>query len=161
MAPTVSILRDDRFTVRIGRVEVSGLTVDSLKELHQVTGAILRGDGLTRHHERIIDEVCKFYGITQAEIMKKTRTMKYCFPRHVAIYLISKKTQLTMTCIGQLFGDLDHGTVFHACRKIKNAVEMESGVAAEVEEIMRCVEKSMGGFMTDPAEPKPISEQKN
>ena len=140
MTPSVTILRDDRFTVRIGRTEVQGLTLAGVEAIHYATGSIL-GLKVNTHQDRIISEVCRHYDIRREEMMKDTRLGKYIWPRQVAMYLVYQLTTLSTAHIGELFGGRDHGTVLHAHKKVKTAVELEPRLSKQIEEIVRCVDE--------------------
>ena len=72
----------------------------------------------------IIELVCKHYRIDKEIILGSSRKPFIILPRHVAMYLISRYTALTMTDIGSLFNK-DHSTISCACKKIKNRVPLK------------------------------------
>lgn len=68
----------------------------------------------------IQQKVCKYYGITLAEMKGKKRTKEIVIPRQVAMYLSRELTNNSLPKIGKEFGGKDHTTVIHAHEKIKN-----------------------------------------
>ena len=55
--------------------------------------------------------------------------------RQVAMYLAKKHTDTSSSKIGQLIGNKDHATVLHACKIVKDQVEVDKAFKAEIEEI--------------------------
>ena len=53
----------------------------------------------------------------------------------VAMYLAKKHTDTSSSKIGQLIGNKDHATVLHACKMVKDQVEVDKAFKNEIEEI--------------------------
>lgn len=60
--------------------------------------------------------------------------------RHIAMYLMSKYTNLTLFEIGEQFGGKDHATVVHAKRKIMNLVNIDKDITNTVNKCMELIE---------------------
>ena len=73
---------------------------------------------------KITDFVCKFFGVTQEEMLTRTRKRMYVLPRQCAMYLAKENIDTSLNNIGQQLGGRDHATVLHAWKKIMN---MEHG----------------------------------
>lgn len=89
--------------------------------------------------------VCREYGITFAELIGPQRSLKFVYPRHLAMHLASKLSGQSLPAIGRLFGDRDHTTVLHARDSFKRRMESDPALAAasnRIEELL--VVKSMG-----------------
>ncbi len=85
--------------------------------------------------EDIIAKVCHHYDIEESAIHTKTRKREIVQVRQVAMYLAKKHTESSSSKIGQLIGNKDHATVLHACKIVKDQVEVDKGFKAEIEEI--------------------------
>ena len=68
-------------------------------------------------------------------IHTKTRKREVVQVRQVAMYLAKKHTDTSSSKIGQLIGNKDHATVLHACKIVKDQVEVDKAFPAEIEEI--------------------------
>ncbi len=51
------------------------------------------------------------------------------------MYLAKKHTDSSSSKIGQLIGNKDHATVLHACKIVKDQVEVDKAFKANIEEI--------------------------
>jgi chromosomal replication initiator protein len=48
------------------------------------------------------------------------------------MFLSRQMTESSLSTIGEAFGGRDHGTVMHACRLVKDRMEMDSNVRQAV-----------------------------
>ncbi len=85
--------------------------------------------------EDIISKVCAHYSIEESAIHTKTRKREIVQVRQVAMYLAKKHTDSSSSKIGQIIGNKDHATVLHACKIVKDQVEVDKNFKLEIEEI--------------------------
>lgn len=85
--------------------------------------------------EEIIQKVCDHYEIDEPAIHTKTRKREVVQVRQVAMYLAKKYTESSSSKIGQLIGKKDHATVLHACKMVKDQIEVDKSFKATLEEI--------------------------
>ena len=85
--------------------------------------------------EDIIQKVCSHYEIEESAIHTKTRKREVVQVRQVAMYLAKKQTDSSSSKIGKLIGNKDHATVLHACKIVKDQVEVDKAFKADIEEI--------------------------
>ncbi len=83
----------------------------------------------------IVEKVCSHYKVDTSTIHTKTRKREVVQVRQVAMYLAKKHTDTSSSKIGQLIGNKDHATVLHACKIIKDQVEVDKAFKAEIEDI--------------------------
>ncbi len=69
--------------------------------------------------ENIKKTVAQHYNIKTSDMDSKRRTRSIARPRQVAMALSKELTNHSLPEIGTFFGNRDHTTVLHACRKIK------------------------------------------
>jgi chromosomal replication initiator protein len=69
--------------------------------------------------DRVIQAVCAYYDVPRQALGGSGRDKRVTTARHVAMYLLRNDACQPLTQIGRLFGDRDHSTVLHACRKIE------------------------------------------
>ena len=82
--------------------------------------------------EFIQKRVAEHYDIRLADMTSKRRPENIAFPRQVAMYLARQLTESSLASIGDAFGGRDHGTVMHACRQVKDRMEVDANVRQAV-----------------------------
>jgi len=78
--------------------------------------------------EVIQKKVAEHFDIRLADMTSKRRPENIAFPRQIAMYLSRQMTESSLNTIGEAFGGRDHGTVLHACRLVKDRMEVDSNV---------------------------------
>jgi chromosomal replication initiator protein len=90
---------------------------------------ILHEEGrMTISIEVIQKKVAEHYDIRLADMTSKRRPENIAFPRQIAMYLSRQLTESSLNTIGEAFGGRDHGTVLHACRLVKDRMEVDSNI---------------------------------
>ena len=89
--------------------------------------------------EVIQKKVAEHFDIRLADMTSKRRPENIAFPRQVAMYLSRSMTQSSLSVIGEAFGGRDHGTVLHACRLVKDRMEVD----ANVRQVVSYLEKQL------------------
>jgi chromosomal replication initiator protein len=82
--------------------------------------------------EVIQKKVAEHYDIRLADMTSKRRPENIAFPRQVAMFLSRQMTESSLNTIGEAFGGRDHGTVLHACRLVKDRMDVDSNVRQAV-----------------------------
>jgi chromosomal replication initiator protein len=82
--------------------------------------------------ELIQKKVAEHYDIRLADMTSKRRPENIAFPRQVAMFLARQLTESSLNTIGEAFGGRDHGTVLHACRLVKDRMEIDPNVRQAV-----------------------------
>jgi chromosomal replication initiator protein len=78
--------------------------------------------------EVIQKKVAEHFDIRLADMTSKRRPENIAFPRQVAMFLSRQMTESSLSRIGEAFGGRDHGTVLHACRLVKDRMEIDPNV---------------------------------
>jgi chromosomal replication initiation ATPase DnaA len=73
---------------------------------------------------KIIDEICDFYGLTQAQVKGKCRLRGYVKARFVAMFMLRTRTGLTLKEIGRMF-HRDHTSIIHAIKTINEVLSLK------------------------------------
>ena len=87
--------------------------------------------------ENIQKTVAEYYKIRLADLSAKSRSRSIARPRQVAMSLAKELTSKSLPEIGQAFGGRDHTTVLHACRKIAELRESDTGIREDYANLMR------------------------
>lgn len=85
---------------------------------------------------RIIDVVCKFYGLKKDEILARKRTKEIANARQIAMYLITELLSMPQESIGQIFGK-DHSTVIYAKNKVAEDMKKDRKLAVDINDLMQ------------------------
>lgn len=89
--------------------------------------------------EVIQKKVAEHFDIRLADMTSKRRPENIAFPRQVAMFLSRQMTENSLSTIGEAFGGRDHGTVLHACRLVKDRMEID----ANVRQVVSYLEKQL------------------
>ena len=112
----------------------------SIEVVEGLLREILHEEGrLTISIEAIQKKVAEHYDIRLADMASKRRPENIAFPRQVAMYLSRQMTENSLNTIGEAFGGRDHGTVLHACRLVKDRMEVD----ANVRQVVHYLEKQL------------------
>jgi len=81
--------------------------------------------------------VASVFDLDLYEIDLPTRQQRTTLPRQVAMYVIREKTKLSLNEIAGCFANkFDHGTVLHACQKVKDLTETDPLIKGKVETVL-------------------------
>src|SRR6202453_1846565 len=89
--------------------------------------------------EAIQKRVAEHFDIRLADMTSKRRPENIAFPRQIAMYLSRQMTESSLNTIGEAYGGRDHGTVLHACRLVKDRMEVD----ANVRQVVNYLEKQL------------------
>ncbi|MFT3992904.1 MAG: chromosomal replication initiator protein DnaA [Dysgonomonas sp.] len=79
--------------------------------------------------------VCEFYNIKSDLIHTASRKRQIVQARQVTMYLSKSHTEMSLAQIGALIGKKNHATVLHACRTVKEQMEVDKTFREEISEI--------------------------
>jgi chromosomal replication initiator protein len=133
----------NRIRTNIRRLEGALIRVASFAALTGKKLTLTVVEGLLREvlHEEgryavnidcIQKKVAEHFDIRLADMTSKRRPENIAFPRQVAMFLSRQMTESSLNTIGEAFGGRDHGTVLHACRLVKDRMEVDSNVRQAV-----------------------------
>jgi chromosomal replication initiator protein len=89
--------------------------------------------------DQIQKRVAEHFDIRLADMSSKRRPENIAFPRQIAMFLSRQMTESSLNTIGEAFGGRDHGTVLHACRLVKDRMEIDS----QVRQVVHYLEKQL------------------
>jgi chromosomal replication initiator protein len=101
----------------------------SLETVENLLREVLHEEGrFAINIEAIQRRVAEHFDIRLADMTSKRRPENIAFPRQVAMFLARQMTDTSLCAIGEAFGGRDHGTVLHACRLVKDRMEVDPNV---------------------------------
>lgn len=83
----------------------------------------------------IVEKVCHHYGVSQQQVMSRSRKRDYVLVRQVSMYLAQKYTRMPASRIGQLIGGRDHSTVIHSCTTVEQRLKVDKAFVTELSSI--------------------------
>lgn len=101
---------------------------------HIVRGAV-KNEVKTITIDHILKAVCNHFSLELSAIHTKSRKREVVQARQVAMYLAKNHTDFSTSKIGKFIGNKDHATVLHACKTIKDQLEVNKGLKNEIKEI--------------------------
>lgn len=93
------------------------------------------------NEQKIINVVADYYNLTPSQLTGKIRTGQVAMARHIAMYLIRFKLDISLKKIGDMFGGKDHTTVISAIEKVEKELKTNDQLKAAIKEL----EKRIGG----------------
>ncbi|NDV79855.1 chromosomal replication initiator protein DnaA [Dysgonomonas sp. 511] len=85
--------------------------------------------------EVIESAVCEFYDVKPELIHTASRKRQIVQARQITMYLSKSYTEMSLAQIGALIGKKNHATVLHACRIVKEQMEVDKVFRDEIAEI--------------------------
>ncbi|MCS7089628.1 MAG: chromosomal replication initiator protein DnaA [Verrucomicrobiota bacterium] len=82
--------------------------------------------------EAIQKKVAEHFDIRLSDMTSRRRPESIAFPRQIAMFLARRLTDHSLSAIGEAFGGRDHGTVLHACRLVKDRMDVDPRVRQTV-----------------------------
>ena len=104
---------------------------------HHFQSLLNHGDKKTIQPQVIIQSVATTFGITPTVIVGKKRNKNIVKPRHIAMWLVRKHTDLSFPDIGKVFGGRDHASVQYAVSKITGLLETDPDLKNTIKVIER------------------------
>ena len=87
--------------------------------------------------EQIQQQVAIAWGLSQEELISTNRSAAVSLARQVAMHLARELTDHTLPAIGRAFGNRNHTTVMHACKRTAERIAKDPEAFATVERLTR------------------------
>lgn len=75
------------------------------------------------------------FGVRLDEVTGRRRARRLVRARHIALYLSYQMTMQSTTKIGIVFGMLDHTSVLHGIRRVRERLDIDADLVADVEAV--------------------------
>ncbi|WP_087880490.1 chromosomal replication initiator protein DnaA [Parabacteroides sp. Marseille-P3160] len=85
--------------------------------------------------QRIQEVVCDYFNLEQAQILTTSRKREIVQARQITMFLAKKYTNCSLARIGKIVGKKDHATVLHACKTVKDQIEINKKFRSSIEAI--------------------------
>ena len=81
--------------------------------------------------EKVLEEVCSFYGVTNDELLNGGRWRKFIIPRQMASYILRWHTSLSLKEIGDMMGGQDHTSILNSINQIDKLKDIDESIKAQ------------------------------
>tara|TARA_B100000378_G_scaffold278023_1_gene279950 strand:+ start:424 stop:1773 length:1350 start_codon:yes stop_codon:yes gene_type:complete len=85
--------------------------------------------------EEVVKLVSDYYEIDESNVYKKIRKKEFVKPRQLIMYILREDFQISFPTIGEKLGGRDHTTVMHSCDKVREGLEENPQLVADLEAI--------------------------
>ncbi|PCJ43549.1 MAG: chromosomal replication initiator protein DnaA [SAR86 cluster bacterium] len=106
------------------------LIKEALKDLLAIQNKLISVDNIQR-------TVAEYYKIKMTDMISKRRNRSIARPRQIAMCLSKDLTNHSLPEIGTMYGDRDHTTVLHACRRINELKKSSSDIYEDYQNLLR------------------------
>ena len=150
--PAALKLIADRVTTNLRALEGALIRVVAFGSLTgrpvtaELAGEVL--DGLypqlkpkSRSVKEIQEQTCAAFGVSMDDLLSSTRAQPVAFARQVAMYLSRELTDVSLPAIGRAFGNRNHTTVMHACKRTAERIATDK----DAYETVRNLARELGG----------------
>ena len=122
------------FFSRIQKEDV--VTIESAREALK---NIAKQDEETIDATKIVEIVCKFYGVKKEELLARKRTKNIAEARQIAMYLITEYLNIPLESVGNIFGK-DHSTVIYAKNKVAEDIKKYKKLEVQINDLKQMIE---------------------
>ena len=119
-----SLLKEDVVTIESAR--------EALKN-------IAKQDEETIDATKIIDIVCKFYGVKKEDLLARKRTKNIAEARQIAMYLVTEYLNIPLEAVGDIFGK-NHATVIYAKNKVAEDIKQFKKLEVQINDLRQMIE---------------------
>jgi chromosomal replication initiator protein len=89
--------------------------------------------------DQIIASACSHFAVSEHALLSRCRVASIAWARQAAMYLSRELTDSSLPAIGQRFGDRDHTTVLHACRRVAREITQNPSALADIEALTQAL----------------------
>lgn len=85
------------------------------------------------------ETVAKYFNVNKDDLSSNKRSNEIAFPRQIAMFLCREVANMSYPKIGEDFGNRDHSTVMHACKKIEKEIKDKNNTKLIVESVKNII----------------------
>ncbi len=107
--------------IAVHQIKNIDVTEKSVKEI--LSDFVANTQTKSLSNKEVIDAVCRFYDISNKDLIGTSRKKELVWPRQIAIYLMREEVRTSYPSIGHEMGGRDHTTAMHAYNKIEKEIK--------------------------------------
>ena len=89
------------------------------------------------NYEDVLSIIASIYNINVSDILGNSKLAKYVLPRHIAMYVLKEKYDLSYKTVGNILNNRDHTTVLNGYNNIKQNLDSDEELKMAVDMIMK------------------------
>ena len=89
------------------------------------------------NYEDALSIIANMYNISVYDICDKSRNAKHVLPRHITMYILKTRYNLTYKKIGDILNGRDHTTIMNGCNKIETEMKTNEELKMAIESIIK------------------------
>ena len=89
------------------------------------------------NYEDVLSIIASIYNINVADILGNSKLSKFVLPRHIAMYVLKEKYDLSYKTVGNILNNRDHTTVLNGYNNIKQNLDSNEELKMAVDMIMK------------------------
>lgn len=113
------------------------LNVDIAKEALEPYIKAKKASDKKTNYEDALSVIADMYNISVADILSSNRNAKFVTPRHICMYILKSKYNLTYSKIGNILNGRDHTTVMNGCNKIAEEIKTNKELEMAIDAITK------------------------
>jgi chromosomal replication initiator protein len=83
--------------------------------------------------------VCRYFNLNEELIHTTSHKREIVQARQITMFLAKKYTESSFAHIGKVVGNKDHATVHHACKVVRDQIEINKSFRSTMEVIESCL----------------------
>ena len=91
--------------------------------------------------KKIQEVVCRYFNLDEALIQTTSRKQEIVIARQITMFFAKKYTESSFAHIGKVVGGKDHATVLHACKTVRDQIEISRTFRSTIEAIEICLKQ--------------------
>jgi chromosomal replication initiator protein DnaA len=91
--------------------------------------------------KKIQETVCRYFNLDEALIQTKSRKQEIVQARQITMFFAKKYTDSSFAHIGKIVGNKDHATVLHACKTVRDQIEINKSFRMTMDAIEICLKQ--------------------
>ena len=92
---------------------------------------------VNENYDNALSVIASTYSINVADLLGNSRNAKIVFPRHITMYILKTRYNLTYSRIGSILNGRDHTTIMNGCKKIEDEMQSNEQIKMAVEMILK------------------------
>lgn len=91
--------------------------------------------------KKIQEIVCHYFNLDEALMLTPSRKREIVQARQITMFFAKKYTQASFAHIGKVVGGKDHATVLHACKTVKDQIDINKNFRSTIHAIEVCLKQ--------------------
>lgn len=89
----------------------------------------------------VTETVEKYFNLKEGDLKSKSRSQNIAFPRQIAMFILKEYTDLSLKQIGTAFGGMDHTTVLHGIKKVRDSMEGDASIQNLINNLLKDIKE--------------------